>query len=359
LAAEAVTPPASAASPGAKTADGLRIKPPPYEAYVIDEDLAAATEISIRLRQPLLLTGDPGTGKTRFAKALAHHLNMPLVICNIRSTTTVSDLFYSIDEVARFRDKTPGPVEEYIVFNGLGRAILYAGGPGARIEKIRDRMASRRSQDATATPFELFYQLYPEDSFPAAEGRQVVVLLDEFDKAPRDTPNDMLNELEEMGFAIPELGIRVAAPRDMRPIVVITSNSERSLPDPFLRRCIYHDIPFPTDTQRLREIVWGHLKPFDQQRSPLLDEVLDLFVELRNARHRLSRRPGTAELLDWLRALTSQPANLKPSDTLKAKAAEDDGRSLQLTLSAIVKARDDRNMVENVLRDKLGIGRKP
>jgi MoxR-like ATPase len=234
-------------------AAGNKTTPRPY---ILEPGIAAAAEIAIRLAQPLLLTGEPGTGKTQFAVALAHHLGLPLIRCNVRSTTTVSDLFYGVDEVSRFRDAQPGsggllPFQYYLSFNGLGLAVLFAGGPQAPLETVRHRLtiSVQKQQKDLPPPLQYFEQLYPRPGFPCDSGCRVVVLLDEFDKSPRDTPNDMLSELEFMRFEIAELGVSAAAPRALRPITIITSNSERSLPDPFLRRCIYYDIKFPEDVE--------------------------------------------------------------------------------------------------------------
>jgi MoxR-like ATPase len=324
---------------------------PPAEPYILDEDLAAAAEIAIRLSQPLLLTGDPGTGKTRFAFALAHQLQVPLERCNIRSNTTVSDLFYSVDDLDRFRDAQPGgdgllPFHYYLTFNGLGRAVLFAGGPQMPLSKVRSRLERPNRRDSS---LRIFGHLYPSEDFPPQ--RRVVVLLDEFDKAPRDTPNDMLNEIAEMAFEIPELGLRVAAPGAPRPIAVITSNSERNLPDPFLRRCIYFDIPFPND-RTLRMIAAQHLDPFRKETdSRLLGEVLSVFTSIRELS--LTRRPGTAELLDWIKALLGPPLNLTPAGSLRD--AWTVNRSLVWrTTATVIKARDDLKKVEAALIARFG-----
>ena len=330
--------------------------------YILGPDLAAAAEIALRLRRPLLLTGDPGAGKTEFAVALAAHLRIPLLSCNIRSTTTVGDLFYTVDDVARFRDaqakdRTLLPMQYYLSFNGLGRAILFAGGPSALLLPSRDRLLPDDGTQAPAAPPPTrFDQLYPKQGFPFPSGGRVVVLLDEFDKAPRDTPNDMLNEFEQMRFDIPELGVVVAAPAEMKPIIVVTSNSERSLPEPFLRRCIYYDLPFPADPEKLRLIVAQHLPSFSGSSSRLLQESLAIFNLLRQ--QPLSRSPGTAELLDWLSALITPPADFPSSASLRAAWASD-ADVVRHTLNALLKAKEDFERAETVLRAEYGPPGKP
>jgi MoxR-like ATPase len=162
-----------------------------------------------------------------------------------------------------------------------------------------------------------------------------LVLIDEVDKAPRDFPNDILNEIERLYFRIPELdNARVEAPQAFAPVVVLTSNSERNLPDAFLRRCIYYDIPFP-DSERLRRIVELRLGHYVRGASPLLAEGLGFFAVLRAPECSLRKRPGTAELLDWLAALAAMGAN--PARSLRSQI----GLARQ-TISALLKTADDQ-----------------
>jgi MoxR-like ATPase len=177
------------------------------------------------------------------------------------------------------------------------------------------------------------------------------VLIDELDKAPRDTPNDMLNEIERLGFDIPELGVRVEVPSEpkTRPLTVITSNSEKSLPEPFLRRCIYFDIPFPIDD--LRSIVLAQAK-WLAQGGLLLDEALSLFKLLRD-RTRVQRAPGTAELLAWMDTLAHE--GLLPKHSLrtalqKSIAAPTELPLLESTFAVLVKKTEDRSAASDIVR---------
>jgi MoxR-like ATPase len=281
--------------------------------YSADKGLAKAVNVSLLLGQALLLTGEPGTGKTQLAYSLAAELgyDTPLKFAT-KSTSVASDLFYTFNVLSRFNaayaNKGSEKGLEFITYNALGLAILLTNS----VEEVR-KMG--------VIPVE------PADG-PSGSGikigkilhtgpRRSVVLIDEIDKAPRDFPNDLLNEIEEMSFRIPEMdNTEVRADPTMRPIVVITSNSEKNLPDAFLRRCVYYDIPFP-DPTRLREIIVSRLGPKpnglaegsnDAEEWPVpgpefVEDAINVLTLLRESKSGLRKKPATAELLGWLLAL--------------------------------------------------------
>lgn len=297
------------------------------ERYLVEEGLRDACNVALLLGQPLLLTGEPGTGKSRFAHALAWEFDLgePLVY-EVKSTSTGRDLFYHYDALKRFQDIQSGltaaeaPVSRYLTINALGQAILDSlelGERPAAIAGLARSEAPRRS----------------------------VVLVDEVDKAPRDFPNDLLNELENLYFRLPELGdLKVGAHPDRRPLIVLTSNSERDLPDAFLRRCVYYHIPFP-DAVRLEQIVALQLQDFPTD-SALIRDAIALFVELREPRSGLRKKPASAELLLWLLTLRRLLGAAADSTGLKVPAHQEAvGRSL----SSLIKTADDRERAQRVV----------
>lgn len=225
--------------------------------YVVSDELRHAVNVSIALQKPLLIKGEPGTGKTMLAQSIADALGKKLLIWSVKSTTKAQDGLYLYDTVQRLYDSQFGEgdvadIKHYIRLGKLGEA------------------------------------------FAAPE--QVVLLIDEIDKADLEFPNDLLWELDKMEFYIPETKETVTAIH--RPIVIITSNAEKELPDAFLRRCIFHYIEFP-DMEKMQEIVRVHYGPLDEK---LLFAAMESFYELRDMKE-LMKKPSTSELLDWLQAL--------------------------------------------------------
>jgi MoxR-like ATPase len=254
------------------------------EKYLPDPGLIDAANVAIMLGQPLLLTGEPGTGKTQFAYNLAWELKLgePYKF-ETKSSSVARDLFYTYDALKRFQHVQSGlksdSILPYITYQALGIAIL-------RTRAWRENM-------------NLVQADFPKPEKPTRS----VVLIDEIDKAPRDFPNDILNEIENLYFRIPEMGnLEVAADKKLPPIVVITSNSEKDLPDAFLRRCIYYNIPFP-DRERLRAIVSNRLGSHVDAKNAFISDALDLFFALREAPGGLRKKPSTAEMLGWIMAL--------------------------------------------------------
>ncbi len=225
--------------------------------YLTSPELEAAVNVAITLQRPLLIKGEPGTGKTRLAEAIATALGLPLEVWNVKSTSKARDGLYVYDTVqrlndARFGDRDVRDIAAYIKLGPLGRAFR-------------------------------------------AEQRHVV-LVDEIDKADLEFPNDLLHELDRMSFTVEETGELVTA--RVRPIVVITSNNEKELPDAFLRRCVFHYIAFPTP-ELMRDIVRTHAPDVEEA---LLSQVLAAFYWLRD-QPELRKRPSTSELVDWVTAL--------------------------------------------------------
>ena len=225
--------------------------------YVISDPLKNAVNVSIALGKPLLIRGEPGTGKTRLAHSIAYGISKRLITWNIKSTTKAQEGLYVYDTVqrlndSRFSDKDLSDISQYIKLGKLGQAF-------------------------TST-------------------EQVVLLIDEIDKADMEFPNDLLNELDEMSFHIPETDETISSIH--RPVTVITSNAEKELPDAFLRRCIFHYIEFP-DPELMEEIVKVH---FPDIQDNLLHETLKTFYKLRSV-EAFRKKPSTSELVDWIQAL--------------------------------------------------------
>jgi MoxR-like ATPase len=299
--------------------------------YVADKGLTDAVNVAILIGQPLLVTGEPGTGKTQLAPSVAYELELPpALVFHTKTTSTAQDLFYRYDAIAHFHDAQTRDghlrTEDYITFEALGLAIIRAAGykTGPRTVTLGELMRDAEGADVPLG-----------EETVAASGRPVrsVVLIDEIDKAPRDFPNDILNELESMSFVVKETGQRFSTGSEYRPIVILTSNSEKNLPDAFLRRCIFYHIPFP-DQERLREIVRRRLKLTTTFTERQIDDAIDHFLKIRSLP--LSKKPATAELLAWLRTL----------ETMGIRVAEADPKTLVSTYPVLVKTYEDLKTAE-------------
>ena len=280
--------------------------------------------MALLLGQPLLLTGEPGTGKTQLAYSVSRELGYgePLLF-ETKSSSVARDLFYTYDTVARFQAVQTGRSlqdRDYLSYNALGLAILHANDAEAVADAV------------------------PEGFQHPGEGRRSVVLIDEIDKAPRDFPNDILNEVEHMYFKVSELGNReLRAPEHLRPVLIMTSNSEKHLPDAFLRRCVYHHIAFP-DKGQLARIVAARIGQF-AEGSPFLSDALDFFERVRRLEG-LNKKPATAEMLGWL--LYLQERGAKPEHRLKQHAEE-----VRASLGVLVKDTADQAALRPALNELL------
>jgi len=263
--------------------------------YVAPQDLTLAVNAAIQLQRPLLIKGEPGTGKTELAKQVAKGLGLDLIEWNIKSTTKAQQGLYEYDAVSRLRDSQLGDERVHDVANYIRQGKLW--------------------------------QAFSAD-------RRVVLLIDEIDKADIEFPNDLLQELDKMEFYVYETGETIRA--ENRPIVIITSNNEKELPDAFLRRCFFHYIQFP-NPETMQDIVRVH---YPDIKEKLLTTALTQFYEIRE-QPGLKKKPSTSEVLDWLKLLLAE--DLAPEDLQR------DGSNLLPKLhGALLKNEQDIHLFERL-----------
>lgn len=296
------------------------------ETYVMDEELKNAVEVAIALNQPILLTGEPGTGKTRLADKVAHELakgkgdykfNPKPLSFFTKTTSAARDLFYTYDALGHFQaanikreetQKAP-KTADFIELQALGLAI------------------------ARTNPKELDHSKFK--TVVDQEALSSVVLIDEIDKAPRDFTNDLLNEIERYEFFLKEEdNFAIKRGEEQRIVVIMTSNSEKNLPDAFLRRCVFYHIPFP-DKERLLMIAKAQLGEATKFTDQMLSDLIGRFDEVRSKA--LRKPPATAELIGWLRVLEMQ--GVLDGDAKKQQKA------LRDNLSILVKTKEDLEAV--------------
>jgi MoxR-like ATPase len=308
--------------------------------------LCEAIDAAMLLGIPLLLTGEPGSGKTQAARWLAHFLKVRLLRQDIKSTTMGRDLLYTFDDVARFRDaagKKTKPLIDYITFSALGEAIIRAIGGNVPLQPLRQDTPIPETAFGTTTGLTFSMLLPKATGFATATPEHCVVLIDELDKAPSDTPNDLLAEIENMAFDIPELAVRIEGNTGWRPIVIITSNSERSLPPAFLRRCAFFDIP-PPDRDRTAQIVENSI-PNVKADSALFLTAWSYYATLRKHKD-IRKPPATSEFLSWIGCLVDQ-MKLRPSDPIEP--GKTIAKRVAPTLVCMAKSEDDFRIAKRLL----------
>ncbi len=266
------------------------------ENYVATDDLQMAVNAAIHLKRPLLIKGEPGTGKTMLAEEMAKALDMPLISWHIKSTTKAQQGLYEYDAVSRLRDSQLGDDKVHDISNYIVKGKLW-------------------------------------EAFTSE--KQAILLIDEIDKADIEFPNDLLLELDKMEFYVYETKERVVA--EQRPIVVITSNNEKELPDAFLRRCFFHYINFP-DEQTMQEIVDVH---FPNIKKELVKDALEIFFDVRKVPG-LKKKPSTSELIDWLKLLMA--------DELSSKILQehDTAQAIPPLYGALVKNEQDVSLLQRL-----------
>lgn len=263
--------------------------------YIATEDLTVAVNAAVTLERPLLIKGEPGTGKTELAKQVALGLDLDMLEWNIKSTTKAQQGLYEYDAVSRLRDSQLGDQRVNEISNYIRKGKLW-------------------------------------ESFES--NKKVVLLIDEIDKADIEFPNDLLQELDKMSFYVYETGKTIAAKH--RPVVIITSNNEKELPDAFLRRCFFHYIKFP-DQETLQKIVKVH---YPKIKDDLLSTALSQFFEIREQTG-LKKKPSTSEVLDWLKLLLYE--DLKPEDLRR-----DTSSALPKLHGALLKNEQDVQLFERL-----------
>jgi MoxR-like ATPase len=268
------------------------------ETYVADDDLKLAVNAAITLQRPLLIKGEPGTGKTLLAEEVARALGRPLYQWHIKSTTKAQQGLYEYDAVSRLRDSQLGDERVGDIANYIVKGVLW-------------------------------------QAFDSAE--QAVVLVDEIDKADIEFPNDLLRELDRMEFFVYETQQTVRARH--RPVIFITSNNEKELPDAFLRRCFFHYIRFP-DAEMMQKIVDVH---YPDIKKKLLQAALEVFFEIREMPG-LKKKPSTSELLDWLKLLLAEDI---PPEALRAATGH--AASIPPLYGALLKNEQDVHLFEQLL----------
>ena len=267
------------------------------DTYVADDDLKLAVNAAITLERPLLIKGEPGTGKTMLAEEVARALGKPLYQWHIKSTTKAQHGLYEYDAVSRLRDSQLGEGRVHDIANYIVKGVLW-------------------------------------QAFESPE--QAVVLVDEIDKADIEFPNDLLRELDRMEFYVHETQQTVRALR--RPVIVITSNNEKELPDAFLRRCFFHYIRFP-DKETMKAIVAVH---FGDIKKRLLEEALEVFFGVREMPG-LKKKPSTSELLDWLKLLLAEDI---PPEALKSAGHQ---AAIPPLYGALLKNEQDVHLFEQLI----------
>ncbi|MEE4362266.1 MAG: MoxR family ATPase [Pseudomonadales bacterium] len=266
------------------------------DSYIVTDELALAVDAAIKLERPLLIKGEPGTGKTLLAEEVARSLDMPLLTWHIKSTTKAQQGLYEYDAVSRLRDSQLGD---------------------ERVNDIRNYIKKGKLWEAFAAE------------------RRCVLLIDEIDKADIEFPNDLLQELDRMEFFVYETGETIKAAQ--RPVVVITSNNEKELPDAFLRRCFFHYINFP-ERDTMQAIVDVH---FPEIKKDLVREALEIFFDVRKVPG-LKKKPSTSELIDWLKLLMADDI---PDEILTNR---DTTKAIPPLYGALVKNEQDVHLLERL-----------